>query len=65
MWERFTLLLRRVSVADLRSEDGQTTVEYTMIVLVAALLAAGLFALLSPDLLQSVVDKISTAITGI
>lgn len=31
MWERFILCMGRVSVADLKREDGQTTVEYAAI----------------------------------
>ena len=62
MWERISLFLARVSVAELRREDGQTTVEYTLMVLVAVLMAAGLALWLSPTLLDSVKTAITTAI---
>lgn len=57
MWERFNLLLGRVSVADLKREDGQTTVEYAAILVGILALALLITSVLVP--------AVSTALTNV
>ena len=66
MLERFSQLLRRVyiSLDELKSDEGQTTVEYAVVLVLVVVMAIGVFAVLSGGL-TTVMNDITTKISSI
>lgn len=67
MIERLSLLIGRVatlSLDDLKREDGQTTVEYAVVLVLVVLMAIAVFGVLSTGV-QSVMTSIANQITSL
>ena len=68
MLERFSQLLSRIytmSLNDLKSDEGQTTVEYAVVLVLVVVMAIGVFAVLSGGLttvMSTITSKISDLI---
>jgi Flp pilus assembly pilin Flp len=64
MLQRFSLLMARAltfSLEDLRREDGQTTLEYTVVVVLVVAMAAAAFVLFGTAVTNAI-TKLSTYI---
>jgi Flp pilus assembly pilin Flp len=67
MVERFSMLLSRVytlSLEDLKNDEGQTTVEYAVVLVLVVVMAIAVFAVLQNGL-TGVMNTITSKITGI
>jgi Flp pilus assembly pilin Flp len=67
MVERFSMLLSRVytlSLEDLKNDEGQTTVEYAVVLVLVVVMAIAVFAVLQGGL-TTVMNTITSKITGI
>jgi Flp pilus assembly pilin Flp len=67
MVERFSQLLSRVytiRLDDLKNDEGQTTVEYAVVLVLVVVMAIGVFAVLSGGL-TNVMNDITNKIEGI
>ena len=67
MVERFSQLLGRVyaiSLNDLKDDEGQTTVEYAVVLVLVVVMAIAVFAVLQGGL-TTVMNTITSKITGI
>lgn len=67
MIDRFSILIGRVatlSLEDLRREDGQTTVEYAVVLVLVIIMATAVFATLSTAV-GSFMSSIGSTITGL
>jgi Flp pilus assembly pilin Flp len=67
MVERFSLLLSRVytiSLADLKNDEGQTTVEYAVVLVLVVVMAIAVFAVLSGGL-TTVMNTITSKLTSL
>lgn len=68
MIERLSLLIGRVatlSLDDLKSEHGQTTVEYAVVLVLVVIMATAVFATLSggvSGVMSAIADKITSLI---
>jgi Flp pilus assembly pilin Flp len=65
MVERFSLLLSRVftlSLDELKSDEGQTTVEYAVVLVLVVVMAIAVFAVLSGGI-TTVMNAITTKLT--
>jgi Flp pilus assembly pilin Flp len=71
MFERTSLLVGRIAMfrlEDLKREEGQTTVEYSVVLVLVIALAVAAFAALTGSMstfMSAVGDKISAAATAI
>ena len=63
MRDRFLLLVARAYSLDLRREDGQTTVEYAIVVALVVAMAVAVFATLSTAV-SGFMTKVGTSISG-
>ena len=67
MIERLSLLIGRVatlSLDDLKSEHGQTTVEYSIVLVLVVVMAIAVFTVLSTGV-QGVMDAIAAKLTSL
>lgn len=65
MSERFSRLLERIY--ELKSDEGQTTVEYAVVLVLVVVMAIAVFVVLQggvSDVMTSITDKITTLIPG-
>jgi Flp pilus assembly pilin Flp len=71
MVERFQQLLSRVftlSLDELKNDEGQTTVEYAVVLVLVVVMAIGVFAVLSggvTNVMNDITDKLKTLSGGI
>ena len=67
MVERFSQLLSRVytlSLEDLKNDEGQTTVEYAVVLVLVVVMAIAVFAVLSGGV-TTVMNTITSKLTGL
>jgi Flp pilus assembly pilin Flp len=71
MVERFSQLLSRVftvSLDDLKGDEGQTTVEYAVVLVLVVVMAIAVFAVLSggvTGVMTAITNKLTTLANGI
>lgn len=71
MVERFSQLLSRVytlSLEDLKNDEGQTTVEYAVVLVLVVVMAIAVFAVLSggvTGVMNAITTKLTTLANGI